>query len=264
MVTSLKDRLSRGESVNVFSIGRGFTPNLIEIFAIHGGFQGFWIDHEHTGFSIDQIEHATLAARAAGFDCFVRIAPTDYALVTRCLESGAGGVMAAQINTPEQAEQFVTWAKFAPRGRRGLNASAFDGRFGNMPVAEFCETANRESFVAIQIETAQAVENVDAIAAINGVDHLFLGPSDLSQDLGVVGQILHPKCIDAIERIAAACRKHGKSWGAVTLTPEHCDVLVKNGCQLISMTNDVRLINAGIKSVKQAFSAVFQKSAELR
>ncbi|RLS36845.1 MAG: host specificity protein, partial [Planctomycetota bacterium] len=72
MVTSLKDRLSRGESVNVFSIGRGFTPNLIEIFAIHGGFQGFWIDHEHTGFSIDQIEHAALAARAAGFDCFVR------------------------------------------------------------------------------------------------------------------------------------------------------------------------------------------------
>jgi len=257
-MTSLKKRLASGESVNVFSIGRGFHPNLIEIFAIHGGFHGFWIDHEHVGFSIDQMERAATAGRAAGLDAFVRIAPTDYALVTRCLESGASGVMAAQINTAEQAEQFVSWAKFAPRGRRGLNAAAYDGRFGNMPLAEFCEKANRESFVAIQIETAQAVANVDAIAAIDGVDHLFLGPSDLSQDLGVIGQFLHPKCIDAIERISAACRQHSKTWGAVTMSPDHCELLIKHGCQLISMTNDVRLINAGIKSVKQTFASLFQ------
>lgn len=257
-MNTLKERLASGESANVFSIGRAFHPNLVQMFAIHGGFHGFWIDHEHVGFSIDQIELAATAGRAAGFDCFVRVAPTDYALVTRCLESGARGVMAAQINTAEQAEQFVSWAKFAPRGRRGLNAAAYDGRFGNMPLAEFCETANRESFVAIQIETAQSVANVDAIAAIEGVDHLFLGPSDLSQDLGVIGQFLHPMCIDAIERISAACRKYGKSWGAVTMTPDHCEVLIKRGCQLISMTNDVRLINAGIKAVKQTFAAQFK------
>lgn len=257
-MNTLKERLASGESANVFSIGRAFHPNLVQMFAIHGGFHGFWIDHEHVGFSIDQIELAATAGRAAGFDCFVRVAPTDYALVTRCLESGARGVMAAQINTAEQAEQFVSWAKFAPRGRRGLNAAAYDGRFGNMPLAEFCETANRESFVAIQIETAQSVANVDAIAAIEGVDHLFLGPSDLSQDLGVIGQFLHPRCIDAIERISAACRKYGKSWGAVTMTPDHCEVLIKRGCQLISMTNDVRLINAGIKAVKQTFAAQFK------
>jgi 2-dehydro-3-deoxyglucarate aldolase/4-hydroxy-2-oxoheptanedioate aldolase len=258
MSHSIKARLARGEMVNAFAIGRNFHPNLIQIFAIHGGFHGFWIDHEHVGFSIDQIETAATAGRAAGFECFVRIAPTDYALVTRCLESGACGVMAAQINNAEQAEQFVQWAKYAPRGRRGLNSAAYDGRFGNMPLAEFVERSNRETLVAIQIETAAAVENVDAIAAIDGVDHLFLGPSDLSQDLGVTGQFLHPKCVDAIEKISAACRKHGKSWGAVTMTPDHCDVLVKLGCQLISMTNDVRLINVGIKAVKQTFGSLFQ------
>ena len=257
-MTTLKERLASGETVNTFAMGRAFHPNLIQMFAIHGGFHGFWIDHEHTGFSIDQIEVAATAGRAAGLDCFVRIAPTDYALVTRCLESGAGGVMAAQINTAEQAEQFVSWAKFAPRGRRGLNSGGHDGRFGNMPLAEFCETANRASFVAIQIETAQAVEHVDAIAAIDGVDHLFLGPADLSQDLGVIGQFLHPQCIEAMEKISAACRKHGKSWGAVTMAPDHCEVLIKHGCQLISMTNDVRLVNAGIKSVKQTFASLFK------
>ncbi len=257
MPTSLKSRLANGETVNVFAIGRMYHPNLIQMFAIHGGFHGFWIDHEHVGFTVDQIEHAATAGRAAGFDCFVRVAPTDYALVTRCLESGARGVMAAQINTAAEAEQFVQWAKFAPRGRRGLNSAAYDGRFGNMPLAEFCEKANRETFVAIQIETAAAVENVDAIAAIEGVDHLFLGPSDLSQALGVIGQFMDPKCISAIEKISAACHKHGKSWGAVTMTPEHCEMLVKHGCRLISMTNDVRLINSGIKSVKHTFAQLF-------
>lgn len=256
-MTTLKNMLATGEAVNVFSIGRMFHPNLIQMFAFHGGFHGFWIDHEHVGFTIAQIEQAATAGRAAGLDCFVRLAPTDYAIVTRCLESGARGVMAAQINTPSEAEQFVSWAKFAPRGRRGLNSAAYDGRFGNLPLAEFCEQANRETFVAIQIETAQAVEHVDAIAAIEGVDHLFLGPSDLSQDLGVLGQFLHPQCIAAIEKISSACRKHGKSWGAVTMSPEHCDVLVQHGCQLISMTNDVRLVNAGIKSVKQTFAPLF-------
>lgn len=261
MTTSLKDRLAHGETVNVFAIGRAYHPNLIQMFGIHGGFHGFWIDHEHVGFSIDQIEQAATAGRAAGFDCFVRVAPTDYALVTRCLESGARGVMAAQINNAEQAEQFVSWAKFAPRGRRGLNSAAYDGRFGNMPLAEFCETANRETFVAIQIETVEAVENVDAIAAIEGVDHLFLGPSDLSQAYGLTGQFMHPTCLAAIEKISAACRQHGKSWGAVTMTPDHCEMLVKHGCRLISMTNDVRLINAGIKSVKQTFAPLFERGA---
>lgn len=259
MSLTLKDRLAQGETVNVFAIGRMFHPNLIQMFAIHGGFHGFWIDHEHVGFSIDQIETAATAGRAAGFDSFVRVAPTDYALVTRCLESGPRGVMAAQINNAHEAERFVQWAKFAPRGRRGLNSAAYDGRFGNMPLAEFCDRSNRETMVAIQIETASAVEHVDAIAALDGVDLLFLGPSDLSQELGVTGQFMHPQCLAAIERISAAAKKHGKAWGSVTMTPDHCEMLVNQGCRMISMTNDVRVINAGIRSVKETFAARFSK-----
>jgi 4-hydroxy-2-oxoheptanedioate aldolase len=254
---SLKQRLAEGETVNVFAVSRVFHPNMIEMFAIHGGFHGFWIDDEHAGFSTHQVETAAAFGRANGLDCFVRIPPTDYALVTRCLESGAGGVMAAQINSAEQAEEFVQWTKFHPRGRRGLNAGGFDGRFGNLPPAEFCRKANEESFLAIQIETQQAVEECDEIAAIDGVDLLFVGPSDLSQAFGVTGDFLHESCLDAIDKVAAACNKHGKSFGAVTTTPEHAQMLVEKGCRMLSPTNDVRTFNAGIKSVKQTFANLF-------
>lgn len=256
MIT-LKQRLASGERVNVFALSRVFHPNLIEIYAQHGGFHGFWIDDEHARLTLRELETAAAFGRAAGLDCFVRVPPTDYALVTRCLESGAGGVMAAQISSAAQAEEFVQWCKFAPRGNRGLNGGGFDGRFGNLPLAEFCRQANEKSFVAIQIETVASLDCCDEIAAIDGVDLLFVGPADLSHALGVTGEFLHEKCVSAIHRIARACERHGKALGAVTTTPEHAALLVDAGCRMLSPTNDVRTFNAGVKSVQQTFAKLF-------
>lgn len=254
---SLKQKLASGKSVNVFAVSRLYHPNLIEMYGIHGGFDGFWIDAEHADFSTSDIEIAAAFGRSAGLDSFVRIPSHDYSLITRCLESGAGGVMAAMIESAAQAEQFVQCAKFAPRGKRGLNAGCHDGSFGTRPVAEFCADANERSFVAIQIETLQALEECEEIAAIDGVDLLFIGPSDLSQALGVTGDFLHDDCVAAVKKIAEAVKAHGKSLGAVTTTPEHAAMLAEQGCRMMSMTNDIRTFNAGIKTVKQTFSQFF-------
>ncbi|WP_437221782.1 HpcH/HpaI aldolase family protein [Planctomicrobium sp. SH661] len=254
---TIKQRLANRERVNVFAVGRSFHPNQVEMYGLQGGFNGFWIDHEHTGFTIDQIESAARAGRVWGLDSFVRVAPTDYALVTRCLESGVCGVMAAQVFTPEQAEQFVQWAKFAPRGVRGLNSGGHDGKFGLLPTAEFCRQANENSFVAIQIETREAVDRCDEIAAIDGVDLLFIGPADLSQAYGVPGQSMHPDCLMAVAKIAQACEKHGKTFGSVSVTPEHTTMLLDQGCSMISMTNDIRTFQDGIATVKQRFPMLF-------
>lgn len=257
MSETLKSKLARGERVNVFAVSRVYHPNIIQMYGVHGGFDGFWIDHEHVGFTNEQIESAAISGKACGLDSFVRIAPTDYALVTRCLEAGAGGVMAAQIHSAAHAEEFVQWAKFTPRGKRGLNSGGHDGRFGNTPLAKFCAEANEKSFVAIQIETLSSLEEADQIAAIDGVDLLFVGPADLSQALGVTGDFLHLRCLNALDRVAEACRRHGKSWGAVTTTPEHAAALVERGCQMLSPTNDVRTMNAGIQAVKKTFADLF-------
>jgi 2-dehydro-3-deoxyglucarate aldolase/4-hydroxy-2-oxoheptanedioate aldolase len=257
MTESLKQRIQNGEQVVVFAVGRMFHHNIIQYLGMTGDFDGFWIDVEHGGLSVRDVEVAVAAGRAHGLEAFVRVPPTDYATVTRCFESGAMGVMAAQITSAEQAEEFVRWSKFAPRGRRGLNPLGYDGRFGSVPLAEFAERANRESFVAVQIETAQAAEEVDAIAAIDGVDLLFVGPSDLSQALGTIGDFTSEKNMEAVDRIAEACRTHGKHWGAVTPNPDYASLLIEKGCTLISPTNDVKLVTAGLAAVKETFTQLW-------
>jgi 2-dehydro-3-deoxyglucarate aldolase/4-hydroxy-2-oxoheptanedioate aldolase len=254
MADSLKQRIQNAERLVVFAVGRMFHHNIINYLGMTGDFDGFWIDVEHGGLTVRDIEVAAGIGLAHQLESFVRVPPTDYATVTRCFESGAMGVMAAQITTADQAEEFVSWAKFAPRGRRGLNPLGFDGRYGSIPLAEFAERANRETFVAVQIETAGALEEVEDIAAIDGVDLLFVGPSDLSQALGDIGQINNERNVNALNKIAAACSNHGKPWGAVTPTPEYAAMLIEKGCTLISPTNDVKLVASGLEAVKRSFS----------
>jgi 2-dehydro-3-deoxyglucarate aldolase/4-hydroxy-2-oxoheptanedioate aldolase len=257
MTELMKHRLQRGESLKVFAVGRMFHHNIIHYLGMRGHFDGFWIDVEHAGLTTKDIEIAATAGMAHGLDCFVRVPPTDYATVTRCFESGATGVMAAQITSADHAEEFVSWAKFAPRGRRGLNPLGYDGGYGSVPLAEFAERSNRDTFVAIQIETAQAVEEVDAIAAIDGVDLLFVGPSDLSQAMGSIGDFTGERSMAAVDAVAAACRAHGKQWGAVTPSAAYAALLVEKGCTLISATNDVKLVSAGLDAFKQSYAALW-------
>ena len=257
MSGALKERINRGDRLVVFAVGRMFHHNIIHYLGMAGDFDGFWIDVEHGGLTVRDVEIAVAAGLAHGLESFVRVPPTDYATVTRCFESGASGVMAAQITSADQAEEFVRWAKFAPRGHRGLNPLGYDGRFGTVPLAEFAERANRESFVAVQIETAQAVDEVDAIAAVDGVDLLFVGPSDLSQAMGVTGDFMHERCLAAVDRVAAGCRANGKHWAAVTPTPEYAALLIEKGCTMISPTNDVKLVTAGLGAVKEKFSMLW-------
>src|SRR5262245_38034484 len=152
MAPRIKEILARDEIVHVFGMGQLCSTKLIEIVALAGGYDAMWLDHEHSGMTMREIELATLACRAHGLDSFVRVAPTDYATVMQPMEAGAGGVMAAQVRTAADAEQFVRWAKFYPRGLRGMTGAGVDGKFTAIPQHEYAEQANRDTFVAIQIE----------------------------------------------------------------------------------------------------------------
>ena len=257
MTGPLKSRLRAGERLVVFGVGRMFHPNLVRYLGMQDDFDGLWIDVEHAGATVRDIENATSTGLGYGLEAFVRVPPTDYATVTRCFESGAVGVMAAQIHSAAQAEEFTGWAKFAPRGHRGMNPLGYDGQYGSLSLAEFAERANEQTVVGIQIETAQAVDEVDGIAAIDDVDFLFVGPADLSQALGVTGAFTDPRCLDALDRVAAACVAHGKHWGVVTPSPEYASMVLEKGCTLISPTNDVKLFAAGLEAVKEAYAELW-------
>ncbi len=257
MFRSFKERLANDEQLHLFAVGRLPHPVLIDMFGLAGGYDGFWIDNEHASMTSDQLVTATIAARANNFDTFVRVPPVGYWLVTQCLEAGAGGVMGAQVQSADHAREFLSWCKFAPEGVRGMNMGGRDANYSYLPPAEFAKEANEKHLVGIQIETPGAVQDVDEIASIEGVDMLFVGPVDLSLSLGVVGQFHHEKLWEAIDQVAAACAKHGKNWGCVAPDPKFADRAIEAGCRMPTLGNDVACLRRGVETLRSSFANQF-------
>ena len=238
------------------SIGSMATAKVVQIVGMQTNVDGIWIDQEHTATPQQALEVLVMAARSVGLDSFVRVAPTDYATVMRPLETGAGGVMAAQIRSVEEARQVMRWATFPPQGERGLFGGNFDSGFKLTNVAEHLARRNCERLLVLQIETAEAVADVEKIAAIDGVDNLFIGPADLANNLGVPGEMTHPKCLDALKRVAAAAAAAGKSWGALSPNPEHAAKCRELGCRLFSVVGDTMSFIRGANETLAEMDAV--------
>jgi 2-dehydro-3-deoxyglucarate aldolase/4-hydroxy-2-oxoheptanedioate aldolase len=256
----IKQMLQEGKVVRCFGLGQLLSPKLVEILGENGGFDALWLDFEHGGLTMKDIELATMAARSYGMDHFVRLPATDYASVMRPLEAGAGGLMISMVGSPSEAKQAVRWSKFWPEGERGLNGGNRDGRFGLTPLAEYTARANAELFLGVQIETKGALASVAEIAAIPGVDLLFVGPSDLSQVLGVTGDFENPRCLQAIESIARACADAGKPWGVFSRGAEYANRMRGWGCQLFVLGADIHAVHAGIRAAKERYASFFAGS----
>jgi 2-keto-3-deoxy-L-rhamnonate aldolase RhmA len=260
MRAHLKALLAEGRVVKVFALGQLCHPKLVEMAAWSGGFDAVWLDQEHAGLTIGQIEEAARAARGCGLDSFVRLTATDYATVMRALEAGAGGVMAAMVRSARQVEDLLSWAKFHPRGLRGVNGSGVDGRYGMMPAPEYFQRCNAETIVGVQIEHVDAVEEVEKIAAIADLDFLFIGPADLSQSMGLPGQWDHPGMWQAVERVSRACRVNRIPWAILPRDAEHARRCVELGCRMLSVGIDTWVFNLGLQTFKERFAEFFAQT----
>jgi 2-keto-3-deoxy-L-rhamnonate aldolase RhmA len=249
-MAKLKLMLKENRLLKVFCAGQLCHPKLIEIFGMEGGFDAVWLDQEHVGLTIPQIEEGARAARAVGLDSFVRLTATDYATVMRPLEAGAGGIMAAQVRSAKETADVVRWAKFHPEGLRGVNGTGVDGRYGTMKLLDYMAHANADTFVAIQIEHIDAVNEVEKIAAVPDVDLLFIGPADLGQSMGIPGQFDHPLIWQATERVAKAAAAAGIHWAILPSSPAIARRCVDLGCKMLSMALDVWTLQRGIRAFR--------------
>lgn len=178
------------------------------------GYDCIWIDQEHQDISDEDTWHMCLAARSKDMDTMIRIRKGDYQQYSRPFETGANGIMVPHVLNAEETKQIVYLSKFPPVGGRGIDGVEAHADHGLQPCLEYITQSNRETFIAIQIEDAEAVENVEEIAAVPGVDILYVGPQDLAGSYGIPGQTTDKLIINAIERTANAAKKAGIAWGS--------------------------------------------------
>ncbi len=252
----LKDLLATPDRVlRVFSLGRMCHPVAIEMFGQAGSFDGLWFDQEHSALTAEQILVGAIAARANGLGSFVRMPFTHYSLASQNLESGVEGLMAARIASAAEAAEFVRWCCYSPAGWRGMNTQGADGHFTRRSGRELADARREETLVGIQIETLGALNDAEAIASLDHIDLLFVGPADLSSELGVLGQPDHPRVWEAIDAVESACHKHGKAWGTVPPSPAFAARAVENGCRMLTIASELHALRVGIDALKQAYGA---------
>jgi 4-hydroxy-2-oxoheptanedioate aldolase len=251
----VRTKLRAGEFVKVIGINRVTEPWLTEVVG-RLGFDVVWFDMEHRAHDFEVIDRLSLACRATGIDLMVRICKNGYTSIMRALEFGANGIMIPHCCSAAEAEQWVRWSRFPPAGNRGFDHAGADADYGLSDPIEYLDKQNGEIFLAVQIEDREAVDRVDEIAAVDGVDLLFVGPADLSISYGFPLQRQHPAIQRAIDKVANAAQKRGKWWGTVTETPETAQTELNRGARMITCANDHFLLVRGLQDAYVNFKAV--------
>jgi 2-keto-3-deoxy-L-rhamnonate aldolase RhmA len=197
------------------------------------------LDMEHSGLELDRVADLAAWFKATPVTPLVRVPGSYYHFIARCLDAGILGVMAPNVETAEQARAVVSAAKYAPEGRRGLGLGTAHNDYVPPHAAEYLCEANANTSVICQIESVRGLENLEAIAAVEGVDVLWVGHYDLTQSMGVVAQFHHPQFLAALERVAQTARRHGKAAGIQPGSREQAAEWMKLGYNVISFGSDI-------------------------
>ncbi len=221
------------------------SPEVSEILA-GAGFDWLFIDGEHGPFSVADIREV-LRAVAGRADCLVRVPAIDEVPIKQALDLGATGVIVPQVNLPEQAARVVDWCRYPPQGARGMGLARAHG-YGTR-TQEYCASANDQVTVVIQAEHRTAVENINAIADVPGIDAVLIGPNDLAASYGKPGEFEDPQILEAIGTIQSACQAAGLPLGFFGATAEAVRPYVDRGFNLIVVGVDVLLIGGAAKAM---------------
>lgn len=237
----IKKRIQKGELVLGTIISEVRNPNIAYMLA-QCGFDFFIIDNEHGSYNPETIANMVAAARGAGISVIVRIPEITRENILKPLDSGAAGLLVPMVNSAAEAEEIIRHAKYPAMGNRGAAIRRPHNKYAKVNAGEYLKQANENTFIAVQAETTLAIENIDEIASVEGVDCVFVGPFDLSISLGIPGQIDHPDEVAAIEKIAAACKKHNKTSGILMFDQELLSKWIKQNFRFAVYSSDITML----------------------
>jgi len=251
-------KLREGKPALVTSVTPVASPKFTELIGLLD-IDAVWLDMEHQDYDYEQVFNMALACRATGIDAMVRIRKGAYWSYSRAFEAGAAGIMVPHCMSGEEARQIVRASRFSPLGMRGLDGVEPSADYGLAPMADYMAHANRETFIVVQIEDAEAVEEVDAIAATPGIDILFVGPADLSQSYGIPLQFDHDLMRAAVTRVAEAAARHGKWWGLPAGNAEQGAVYYDMGARFLAAGGAILLLQQAYKQLRSDFDPILQR-----
>lgn len=239
----VKDKLNRGEA----SVGTWSTtgdPSVVEILAHMSDLDWITVDFEHNAIDVSTAVNCLRAAQGSDKPMFARVPYVDKVWIKRILDIGFMGIVVPDVKNADQAREAVKAAKYAPEGLRGIGSARGQIAYG----PGFYEKANDMTMVVIMIEDPVAVEQIDEIMSVKGVDVCFVGPNDLAQTLGVpIGlDNKHPDHIAAVQKVVDAGKRHGVATGAHTASGEEASRRIKQGMQWFPISSDAGLLRAGV------------------
>jgi len=243
----LRKRVLAGECVYGTMIRQARDPGAPVIFA-SVGYDFVLIDMEHGNYSMETVADLIRGAKSAGIAPVIRIPHLETHFISRILDAGAEGIMVPMTSTREQAEAIVQYSKYTPIGRRGFGTQTGQTDYKPLKALEFMKEANEHTLIIAQIETKEAIENVDAILGVEGIDVGLIGPNDLSISLGIPDQMSSETLIQAIDKVVESAKKNGKTSGIHIGNTELIRKWKAKGMTVLACSTDIGFMYSASKS----------------
>lgn len=256
MKQTINQKLAAGDTL----IGQWISisdPAVVEALA-STGHDFLLLDGEHGPLGESELPNLLRAAKGGTAKCIYRVRENSENRIKLGLDLGADGIMVPKVNSASEAQQAVDAAKYPPLGKRGIGPWRASNYYQNF--ADYVATANETTTLILQIEDTVAIDNLDEILAVDGVDALYIGPADLSAAMGLFGQQGHPDFVAAVETVRSKCQAAGMPLGFDTRDATHLAELAGKGFQILTLGSDIDYLIRGAKSLAAEIRAALENN----
>ncbi len=240
-INSTRKRLQSGETCIGTMVREVRSPQIVQLLAA-SGWDFIIVDTEHGFLDMQTVADFASVARREDVTLITRVPDNLYHLLARPLDVGVEGVLCPRVDSREEAEQIVMAVKYAPLGDRGVSVSGIATGYRATTTKAYLEEANANTLVAIQIESVLSLENAGEILAVQGIDAAFIGPEDLSQNMGIPGEINHPRMIEAYQHVIDVANRHGVAPGMHFRDLDMMKEWMRRGMRFVAYKTDFRLL----------------------
>jgi 2-keto-3-deoxy-L-rhamnonate aldolase RhmA len=257
-VNSAKQKLAAGNLVLCMGLRQARSLDIVMI-AAQSGFDSVYVDLEHSPLGLETASALCAGAIGLGVTPLVRVPSHSADWISRSLDGGAQGVIVPHVNTRAEAQALVAAAKFPPDGHRSVMGSGPALAYKPLALGEVNRRLNEETLAIAMIETPQGIERADEIAAVPGIDMLLVGSNDLCTELGIPGELRHPKLRSAYEAVAGACKAHAKTLGVggVRGDPALVSELLALGARFVIAGNDTAYLASAARRDVEVLRSLF-------